>query len=199
MGVAAALANRLFGRDDWTRERLAAQAGKVARVRCGPWRADFRIGPAGELISVVAAQPDVTLTVPARSMLDAPEFPERAAQAIVVEGDPDVGAAMVDVARVAPWLCESALAAVTGPAAANRLAALVRAAVRVPRYAAGRLRSSAGAYFSDEISVAVRRRELERHATSIGELAQRLDALTARVHAAPSATPDAAPRRDPPR
>jgi ubiquinone biosynthesis protein UbiJ len=187
MRLAAALFNRLLQRDQWARGQLAAHAGKVARIRCGVLRADFRIAEDGRLTSVAAVRPDTTLTVPPASMLDAPEFPDRAAMSIVVDGDPEAGGALVNVARVTPWLCESELARLAGPVAAQRFSSLVKAAVRVPRYAADRLGGNLRSYLREELDLAPRRSEfdrcvadLEAAVAQVDDLAARLERLSAR-------------------
>ena len=188
MRLAAALFNRLLQRDQWARGQLAAHSGKVARIRCGVLRADFRIAEDGQLTSVAGVLPDTTLNVPPGSVLDAPEFPDRAAMSIVVDGDPEVGAALVNVARVTPWLCESELARFTGPIPAQRFSSLIKAAVRIPRYAADRLGENVSSYLRDELELAPRRGEFDRHVENLEATAEHvehlgawLDRLSARI------------------
>jgi ubiquinone biosynthesis protein UbiJ len=155
MRLAASVANRLLARDTWARHQLAVHAGKVARVKLGPVRADFRITSDGQLLGLT----------------------------IAVDGDPDLGATLVGIAKVTPWLAESELARLTGPIAANRIANALRTAIRAPREAAERLGAQTRAFVSQENELLARRGEVERHRTAIAELSARLDALEQRAEA----------------
>lgn len=181
MSAAAAIANRLLDRDGWSRRALLPHTGKVVRIRFGPTSADFRIAGDGRLIAVAAVVPDTVLAIPLRSALAALDDPDRAAGAIAVEGDAEFGAALVAISRIAPWLAESALARVVGPIAARRLADTARSALRLPRYAAGRLGENLRGYAASEMTWTVRRGEFDRFAEDIAALDSRVEAAFARV------------------
>ncbi len=181
MRAAAVIANRLLDRDGWARRALSPHAGKVVRMQFGPACADFRIDGEGRLVSVAALRPDTILVIPLRSALEAFDDPDRAAGSIGVDGDAEVGAVLVDIARVAPWLAESEVARVVGPIVARRLADTARRALRLPRYTAARLGANIRDFVGSEMTWTVRRGELDRLAAEIVELDSRVEATAARL------------------
>ena len=82
-----------------------------------------------------------------------------------------------------PWFVEAAFARALGPIAGQRVADAGRHLLAFPAHAATRLADSAGRYARDEAGLVVRHDELRHMTEQTALLAQRVDALEARVAA----------------
>lgn len=189
--VPARVANRILDDEGWAREKLAAFAGKVFTLSVGPVSSSLSITADGKLETATsAAQPDLKLAI---SPLSVPAFlanPARWNEYVREDGDAQLGGALKELARTLPWFVEAALARVLGNVAGRRVADTGRSLLAFPEYAAQRVAKSAASYARDEAGLLARAEQMSSLRDGAGdvtrrvdELAQRFDALSARVAA----------------
>src|SRR6185295_14766383 len=99
------------------------------------------------------------------------------------DGDVALGGTLKELAQTLPWFVEAAFARALGPIAGQRVADAGRHLLAFPAHAATRLADSAGRYARDEAGLVVRHDELRLMTEQTALLAQRVDALEARVAA----------------
>ena len=190
MDPAAALANRILGGEAWATARLAAHAGRVFAVAAGPLSAVLRIDVAGrfEALPQAGSVPDLTLRL---SPLSIPAFlanPSRWSEFVAADGDRALEATLAELALTLPWFAEKLLADLLGPIVGQRAADAGRSLLAFPEYAAARVADSLGSYARDEGGLFARAgamqeftRESSQVAAQAEALAQRIDALAARI------------------
>jgi ubiquinone biosynthesis protein UbiJ len=178
------VANRVLGREAWARDKLAAHAGRTFAVRVGPAGPVFQIGADGTLAPATAGTPpDVLLSI---SPLHVPALladPRLWNEHVAETGDAALGGTLKELAQTLPWFVEAAFARALGPIAGQRVADAGRHLLAFPAHAATRLADSAGRYARDEAGLVVRHDELRHMTEQTALLAQRVDALEARVAA----------------
>ena len=178
------VANRVLGREAWARDKLAAHAGRTFAVRVGPAGPVFQIGADGTLAPATAGTPpDVLLSI---SPLHVPALladPRLWKEHVAETGDAALGGTLKELAQTLPWFVEAAFARALGPIAGQRVADAGRHLLAFPAHAATRLADSAGRYARDEAGLVVRHDELRHMTEQTALLAQRVDALEARVAA----------------
>jgi ubiquinone biosynthesis accessory factor UbiJ len=179
------IVNRLLAREAWARDRLAAHAGRIFAVTVGPATAGFRIAADGSLegVSLAGPMPDLRITL---SPLNLPAFladPRRWNEWVVEDGDASLGGTLKELAQTLPWFVEQAFAQVLGPLAGQRAADAGRRLLGFPGYAAQRVTESVARYARDETDLLARGDEFRAMTTQVGDLATRVDGLSARVAA----------------
>jgi len=185
MDPAAALANRIFERQTWAQERLAAHADHVFVIAVGPLSTALRIDASGRMHATPLAGtvPDLTLTL---SPFSVPPFlanPSRWSEFVAASGDSALAATLMDLAQTLPWFAEQAFADVLGPILGQRVADAGRRLLAFPEYAAGRVGESVASYARDEAGLLADARQLQGFAAETAELAARVDALAPRIDA----------------
>jgi len=178
------VANRVLGREAWARDKLAAHVGRTFVVRVGPATATFLIGGDGSLAPAPAGAPaDLELTISPVHLPALLSDPRQWNEHVVEAGDAALGGTLKELAQTLPWFVEAAFARALGPVAGQRVADAGRHLLAFPAHAATRLADSAGRYARDEAGLVVRHDELRHLAEQTEVLAQRVDALEARVAA----------------
>lgn len=177
------LANRLIRDEDWAREKLVAHAGRSFSLRSGPLVTGFTIRDSGEIEALQArtGAADAELTV---SPLDLPALladPARWDALVTATGDASLTATLRDLATTLPWFVERGFATAFGPIVGQRLADTGRALLGFPAYANTRVAENLASYARDETALLARGDEGRAHAGEAAQLAERVDALTARV------------------
>jgi ubiquinone biosynthesis protein UbiJ len=176
---AAAFANRALEGETWAREKLAAHAGKVLRIDCGPARITLAIDAKGRL-AASDATPDLIVTIAPLRLPALLAEPSRWSELAADEGDRALAETLAELAPTLPWFVERILARVLGPVAAQPLADAGRSLLSVPAYAAERINDSFGRYLAED-RLAARSAELQRFSREVAALDERVDALAARV------------------
>jgi ubiquinone biosynthesis protein UbiJ len=159
------LANHVLDGAAWARSRLAPFAGKTIEVRA-PLLPTVVVGitPQGRL-EPGGANAAVTVDLPF----------------LKVSGEPELAAAVEELARTLRWDAEEDLSRVVGDVLAHRAAGAARAVRDWQRDALARLGEAAAGYAVDEGRFVLRRPELAAFADSVGRLARALDELEQRV------------------
>ena len=180
----AGIANRMLADQAWAREKLAAMAGRAFSVAIGPLSARWHIASDGTL-EPASRGSTVDLQL-AMSPLSVPAFladPSRWSEYVREEGDVELGGVLKDLARTMPWFVEETFGKALGPVMGQRVADAGRYLLAFPGYAADRLAHSAGSYARDEAGLLAGGRDFRRLQTGIEEVAERVEALAARIDA----------------
>lgn len=182
MSLAAALFNRSLAREPWAQARLAAHAGATFAVVVGPATAIYTIAADG---TVAKADVPATLTLTV-SPLNVPALlaqPGRWSELVTATGDAGLASTLSDLTLTLPWLIESAFARVLGPVVGSRVADSARSLLTMPEYAAGRVGASVTRYVTDESRLVANKQDFRTLADDAASLADRVDALDARIAA----------------
>lgn len=122
MKPAAHVLNHLLRQNSWTGDQLRPFAGKTVRISIPPFSSTLRIEPSGEfspardqasIDAEVALSPGAAL----RALLD----PETATASAVLNGDPELGAAVGKVLRKLQWDAEADLSRIVGDIPAHEI------------------------------------------------------------------------------
>lgn len=119
---AIAAINHLLNSASWARERLAAHAGRHARLRAEPFELLFAVGTDGLVAEpAVEAVPDVTLTLPLKALSELiAGGPERLMSVVRIDGNAEFADALGFVFRHLRWDAEEDLSRLVGDIAARR-------------------------------------------------------------------------------
>ena len=183
--------NRLLRQNSWAAQRLQPHAGKIVRAECFPLTLLIGINDAGEAI---AASPDIAADVTIRltpgHMLRLAARDATVWNAIVVDGDPQLAAALNAIARNLRWDIEEDLSRVFGDIAAHRMVETGRKLDQWSRQGADNLARSFTEYWTEERPLIATRgdveqfnREVDALRDDVARLEKRVDLLTAALHA----------------
>lgn len=183
----ARVLNKLLQREEWARERLSQHSGKTLRISVAGFTSSLTI-QAGGLAqpSDPAIVPDVTLTIPAHRLAELPAVlqardPARITALLHIEGDAALAQLASDLARDLRWDPEEDLSKVVGDVAAVRVMGTGKLLAQGVRASVLRLAENVSEFVGEESGLMAPRPALDAHAAQLKGLAQRLDALDARL------------------
>ena len=193
--VGRSIANRLLADEAWAREKLRAHIGRVFTLASGPLSVAFVIRSDGSLDAAPSngPPPDVELYV---SPLDVPALlaePSHWDRLVMGNGDAALAATLKELAHTLPWFVERSFARAFGPIVGQRLADTGRRMLSFPGYAGERLTESLASYARDEAGLLARGDEARMFAEQNAALAQRVEAIAARLARLERDVPPAAP------
>ena len=185
MALASGAVNRVLADEPWARERLAAHAGRTFSLRVGPLDTAYAIDGKGALETAqrTGTTPDLVLTL---SPFNVPAFlanPARWDEFVTEQGDVGLGGTLKELAQTLPWFVEKLCARALGPIVGQRIADAGRRALELPEYASRRIGENVGTYARDEVEVLAHPADMKRLGDETAALAQRIEALEARVEA----------------
>jgi ubiquinone biosynthesis protein UbiJ len=183
--LSEAAAKRFAHAAPWSRERLAAHAGKSFTLVAGLLVTRWRIAADGSLESMSPADAVDHLRL-SISPLDLSAFlaePARFRELVREEGDSALARDLESIAGTLPWLVEQRLADAFGPIAGARIAAAGRSLLAFPREAIERIADNVLRYAHDESRLLATSDDLRTFAREIDALVTRARALEARVAA----------------
>lgn len=182
MRLAIDAINRALERERWARDKLAAHAGRTARMEVGPLAASFAIDAEGRLAEATG-DPDLTLAV---SPLDVPGLlaaPERWPQRVATGGDVALASTLSELAATLPWFVERTFASFLGPMVGQQVADAGRRLLEISDYARQRLGDNVARYVGQEAKLAVGTAEAKTFAEEVAATAARVEALEVRIDA----------------
>jgi len=127
------------------------------------------------------SDPDLTLTVSPMRLPALLAQPARWKELVTAQGDEAFAATLADLALALPLLVEQALSRGLGPIAGALMADAGRSFLTFPDYVAQRVNESIARYVVHEAELAVGGEEVRAFAADVAALAERLDALDARL------------------
>jgi ubiquinone biosynthesis protein UbiJ len=175
------LLNRLLAAEPWARLRLAPFAGETVELRAPPLPAlRLRILPGGT-VEAGGTEPRLTMTFKPELIVAAAQGEEHALRAVEVEGNAQLAAEVLVLARHLRWDAEEDLSRLLGDVAARRLADAGRAFAAWHLDAAQRLVAALADYVTDEKQILARRAELDALGESVARLRDGIARLDKRV------------------
>lgn len=185
MDPAASFANGLLERESWARQRLAAHRGRSFVMVSGPVVAAFQVDDTGLLQGYALAdgEPDLRLAVALWSVPGLLADPSRWDDVVTAEGDAALAATMRELAQTAPFWMEQFFSRWLGPIVGQRVAGAGRQLLGFPEHALDRLGESVASYLKDETGTLATGEEARIFAAQAGIVAERVDALEARLAA----------------
>jgi ubiquinone biosynthesis accessory factor UbiJ len=173
--------NHLLGAEPWARERLAAFAGETLELRAPPLPAlRLSILPGGT-VEAASAMPGLLMTLKPEFLVGLARGEEHALRSVAVEGNAELAAEVLVLARQLRWEMEEDLSRLFGDIAAHRIAEAGRAFVAWHLDAAQRLAGAAADYVTDERPFLIRRAELDTLAESVAQLRDAIARLDKRL------------------
>lgn len=174
--------NRLLRQNSWALERLRPFATKVVRVDCFPLMMRIGIGEAGDATAAAPdTAPDVTIQLTPGVMLRLAARDASAWNDIVVEGDPQLAAALNTIARNIRWDIEEDLSRVFGDIAAHRMVETGRKLDTWGRQGADNLARSFAEYWTEEQPLIASRADVEQFIREVDVLRDDLARLEKRL------------------
>ena len=174
--------NRLLRQNSWALERLRPFATKVVRVDCFPLMMRIGIGEAGDATAAAPdTAPDVTIQLTPGVMLRLAARDASAWNDIVVEGDPQLAAALNTIARNIRWDIEEDLSRVFGDIAAHRMVETGRKLDTWSRQGADNLARSFAEYWTEEQPLIASRADVEQFIREVDVLRDDLARLEKRL------------------
>lgn len=169
---ALAAINHVLGQADWAREKLAAFAGRSARVVMPPFDANIVVLDNGYLSSPTddQTQADVTINLPASAPLLLLQGLPTLMRAVKLSGSVDFAEALSFVIRNLKWDVEEDLSKVVGDIAAHRLVDSAKRFGTWNTSAAQNLAGNFAEYFTEE-------NPLIAQSTAVADFSREVDTL----------------------
>ncbi|QAU33399.1 SCP2 sterol-binding domain-containing protein [Janthinobacterium sp. 17J80-10] len=174
--------NHLLAQDAWARERLAAHAGKIARLDAGLLALDWQVTADGMFKAAESgATPHVVLRV---KLADVPlilQNRERAVSYVRIEGDADFANAISQLSESLKWEAEEDLGRVVGDVAAHRIVSTAKSALSGARARGQALQENIAEYFLEENPMLLRPHAVADFGREVGKLRDDIERLEKRV------------------
>jgi ubiquinone biosynthesis protein UbiJ len=175
------LLNHLLAAEPWARARLAPFAGETLELRAPPLPAlRLSILPGGT-VEAGSSMPGLLMTLKPEFLVGLARGEEHALRSVAVDGNPELAAEVLILARQLRWDMEEDLSRLFGDIAAHRIAEAGRAFVAWHLDAAQRLAGAAADYVTDEKPFLTRRAELDTLAESVAQLRDAIARLDKRL------------------
>ncbi|MDP2824683.1 MAG: hypothetical protein Q8O52_18630 [Sulfuritalea sp.] len=167
--------NHLLGQAAWARDKLAPFAGHAARVKLPPFEAAFLIGEDGcisapSLTNAAAAEPEVSISLPAATPLLAMQGKDAVLRAAHIEGSAEFAEALGFVIRNLRWDAEEDLSGIVGDIAAHRIVSGTREFAAWQQQAARNLAENLAEYFTEEQPMIARQADIAGFSNDIDRL-----------------------------
>ncbi len=177
----AAVLNHCLSRQPALRDKLAAHAGKCARIDAGAVQLRLAIASDGLLEAAAGAAASVTLRV---SPADLPQLlanRERTFAYVHVSGDADVARTISEVAHGLRWDAEEDLAPLVGDIAAVRIVQAAREAADTAKLGSRKLVENLAEYLLEEQPTLLYRRTGDEFAGAVATLRDDVERLAKRI------------------
>lgn len=182
MKPTADVLNHLLRQNSWAGEQLRPFAGKTVRISISPFSSTLRIEPSGEFSPALDQTPiDAEIALSPGTALRALFDPETAASSAVLNGDPELGAAVGKVLRKLRWDAEADLSRIVGDIPAHELSkagAHVRQELGRQAFALAGMFSE---YWLEEQPQIAKQRHLEQFAREVDALRDDAERLAKRL------------------
>ncbi len=175
--AAITLLNRMLGREQWAREKLAPFAGRIARFDAAPFAMTLQVADDGIFTAAGEGEPAVTIGVALSSLPLAMLDPQAAMRDVRLTGDAEFAQALAFVLQNLRPEPEEDLSRFVGDAAAQRIVGFMRAGASQWKQMAEQMLDSTAHYVVTENPMIVGRDDLE----AFGQDVNRLRDAVARV------------------
>ncbi len=177
----AATLNHLLSRQPSLRDKLAAHAGKLARIDAGGLRLQLAVAADGLLQPAHDANASVTIRIGAADLPQILANRERAFSYVTLSGDADFARTISEVAQGLRWEAEEDLAPFVGDIAAVRIAAAARDAAATAKSGGRKLVENLAEYLLEENPTLLYRRAGDDFAGAVATLRDDVERLGKRI------------------
>ncbi len=177
----AATLNHLLSRQPALRDKLAAHAGKLARVDAGAIRLSLAIATDGMLQVPDSGEPNVTIRIDAADLPQLLANMDRAFSYVTISGDADFARTISEVAQGLRWDAEDDLAALVGDIAAVRIVQAARDTAGAVATGSRKLVENLTEYLLEENPTLLYRRTGDDFASAVATLRDDVERLAKRV------------------
>lgn len=178
--IAAAL-NHLLSRQPLLRDKLAAHAGKSARIAVDAFQIRLAVATDGLLQAATDAEPSVTIRIKASDLPAILANMDRAFSYVSLSGDAEFARAISEVAQGLQWEAEEDLAPFVGDIAAVRIAQAARATAQGVRSGGRKLMEQIAEYLLEENPTLLYRKSGEDFAADVAALRDDVERLGKRI------------------
>lgn len=175
-----AVLNHLLVRQPALRDKLAAHAGKSARIDAGIFRLDLGVASDG-LLQASDAEPAVTIRIQPADLPRILADRERAVSYVTLSGDAELARTISDIANDLQWEAEEDLAPFVGDIAAVRIVRAAREAADGAKTGARRLVENIAEYLLEENPTLLYRRAGDAFASDVAVLRDDVERLAKRI------------------
>lgn len=172
--------NHLLASAPWARERLVAFAGRTARISLSPLNLNLEITAEGYFADS-KAEPEVSLSLPAAALFQAPKGLDALVKEAHISGPADFADTLGFVLRNLKWDAEEDISKLVGDVAAHRLTDLGKRFFGWQRQVATNTVENISEYLSEEQTFTLVRRDLDSFAEESLRLRADLERLESRV------------------
>lgn len=174
--------NHLLAQEAWARARLAAHAGKVARLDLGVLAVNWQVSADGLLKTADnGATPHVTLSL---KLTDVPmilQNRDRAVSYVRIEGDADFANAVSQVSQSLKWEAEEDLSRLVGDIAARRIVSSAKSMAQAAKTQRQALEENIAEYFLEEKPMLLRPHAIADFGREVSKLRDDIERLEKRV------------------
>ena len=174
--------NHLLAQDAWARTRLAAHAGKIARLDGGLLALSWQVTADGMFKAAESGgTPHVVIRV---KLADVPlilQNRERAVSYVRIEGDADFANAISQLSETLKWEAEEDLGRVVGDVAAHRIVSTAKSAMAGIRTRQQALQENIAEYFLEENPMLLRPQAVADFSREVSKLRDDIERLEKRV------------------
>lgn len=182
LSIPLAPINHLLAQEAWARAKLAAHAGKVARLDLGMLAVNWQVTTDGLLKAAdTEAAPQVTLRVKLTDLPLIMQNRDRAVSYVRIEGDADFANAISQVSQSLKWEAEDDLSRFVGDIAARRIVSSARAVAETARSHRQALEENIAEYFLEENPMLLRPQVIADFGREVGKLRDDIERLEKRV------------------
>ncbi len=174
--------NHLLAQEAWARARLAAHAGKVARIDAGLLTVNWAVTSDGLLkMAASEAEPHVVIRVKLADLPLIMQNRERAVSYVRIEGDADFANTISQLSQSLKWEAEDDLSRVVGDIAARRIVTTATSALAAARTQRQALEENVAEYFLEENPMLLRPQAVADFGREVGKLRDDIERLEKRL------------------
>lgn len=174
--------NHLLAQDAWARTRLAAHAGKIARLDAGLLALSWQVSADGLFKAAESgAPPHVVIRVKLADLPLILQDRERAVSYVRIEGDADFANAISQLSQSLKWEAEEDLGRVVGDVAAHRIVSTAKSAMAGVRTRQQALQENIAEYFLEENPMLLRPQAVADFNREVSKLRDDIERLEKRV------------------
>jgi ubiquinone biosynthesis protein UbiJ len=179
--AAAAVLNRMLGREPWARDKLAPIAGRVVRLEAPPFSLQWAVAADGTFVAGDHETPAVTIGLVLASLPFALLDPQAATRDVRLQGDAEFAQALSFVLQNLRPEPEEELSRLVGDAAAVRIVGFVRLSASHWRQLAERMLDNTANYIVTENPMVVGRDEVGAFVQDVARLRDDVARLEKRI------------------
>ena len=174
--------NHLLASEPWAQTKLAAHAGKVARIDAGLLDLNLKVAGDGMLEAASSGVcPNVTIHLKLSDLPLMAQNRERAFSYVQIEGDADFASTIAQVAQSLRWEAEEDLSKIIGDIAARRMVFAGKTVADAVQTTHRKMTENLAEYFLEENPMLVRPSAVAEFASDVARLRDDVERLAKRI------------------